>query len=85
MWDTITTPIINQRTILNKIFEIGINHFGCMLLIETPLNQKDQERLKRKGYPSISHNHNKNKAGVTTIILDIEELELNTQMEQKES
>lgn len=48
-----------------------------MLLIETQLTQKNKKKLKRKRYPSMSNNHNKNKGG-HNIILDIEEIDLKT-------
>lgn len=51
-------------------------NFGHMLLIET-VNTKEQKKLKRKRYPSMSNNHNKNKGG-HNIILDIEEIDLKT-------
>lgn len=41
------------------------------------VNTKEQKKLKRKRYPSMSNNHNKNKGG-HNIILDIEEIDLKT-------
>lgn len=51
-----------------------------MLVTGTQLTQKHKERIKIKGCPSISVNHNINKAGVTTTALGTltDETELKT-------
>lgn len=46
----------------------GVSHFGHAANRNTA-NTKEQRKIKHKSYPSISHNYNKNKAGVTTLTL----------------